>query len=271
MGRRNDSDDEGVSLFPFMSILACLIGILTLMISVVSAVKEMDRDKLTQEEYDRAVAHRDMRLEIEKLRQQAQQLDKRIENENQTVAEMQKLEEASVALKKKLEDMEQAVDPNQSDAELQKIVELLKQETKAFNDSRPPLQTRLEELQQQIKERKEAPAPEQSIVVRPGGIGSRKTASKLFFVECNSTGIVLMDQEAPPIAVPKAAIVSSEQYAKFLSRVKDTRDSMVLFLVRKAGNENYLWAAGYAESKFRVRTGKLPMPNDGKIDLSLFN
>ena len=49
MGRRNDSDDEGVSLFPFMSILACLIGILTLMISVVSAVKEMDRDKLTQE------------------------------------------------------------------------------------------------------------------------------------------------------------------------------------------------------------------------------
>jgi hypothetical protein len=41
--------------------------------------------------------------------------------------------------------------------------------------------------------------------------------------------------------------------------------------VRKAGNENYLWAAGYAESKFRVRTGKLPMPNDGKIDLSLFN
>ena len=78
MGRRNDSDDEGVSLFPFMSILACLIGILTLMISVVSAVKEMDRDKLTQEEYDRAVAHRDMRLEIEKLRQQAQQLDKRI-------------------------------------------------------------------------------------------------------------------------------------------------------------------------------------------------
>jgi hypothetical protein len=108
-------------------------------------------------------------------------------------------------------------------------------------------------------------------VVRPGGIGSRKTASKLFFVECNSTGIVLMDLEAPPIAVPKAAIVSSEQYAKFLSRVKDTRDSMILFLVRKAGNENYLWAAGYAESKFRVRTGKLPMPNDGKIDLSLFN
>lgn len=271
MGRRNDSDDEGVSLFPFMSILACLIGILTLMIAVVSAVKEMDREKLTQEEYDRAVAHRDMRIEIEKLRKQAQQLDKRIENENQTVAEMQKLEEASVALKKKLEDMEQAVDPNQSDAELQKIVELLKQETMALNNSRPPLQKRLEQLQQQLKDRKEAPKPEQSIVVRPGGIGARNTASKLFFVECNSTGIVILEQDAPPIAVPKAAIVSSEQYATFLSRVKDTRDSMILFLVRKSGNDNYLWAAGFAESKFRVRTGKLPMPNDGKIDLSLFN
>jgi hypothetical protein len=31
-----------------------------------------------------------------------------------------------------------------------------------------------------------------------------------------------------------------------------------------------LWAAGVAESEFRMRTGKLPMPNDGKIDLSIF-
>ena len=45
---------------------------------------------------------------------------------------------------------------------------------------------------------------------------------------------------------------------------------MVLFLIRKSGNEAYLWAAGLAETKFKVTTGKLPIPNDGEIDLSLF-
>lgn len=45
---------------------------------------------------------------------------------------------------------------------------------------------------------------------------------------------------------------------------------MVLFLVRKSGNDAYLWAAGHAESKFEVLTGKLPVPKDGEIDLSLF-
>ena len=42
MGKRQSNDDEGVDLFPFMSILACLIGILTLMISVMSQIKEME-------------------------------------------------------------------------------------------------------------------------------------------------------------------------------------------------------------------------------------
>ena len=45
---------------------------------------------------------------------------------------------------------------------------------------------------------------------------------------------------------------------------------MILFLVRKSGKKSYDWAAGIAETKYRVAHGKLPIPNDGKIDLSLF-
>lgn len=48
------------------------------------------------------------------------------------------------------------------------------------------------------------------------------------------------------------------------------RDSLMVNRIRKAGNESYLWAAGRAETQFRLKHGKLPMPNDGKIDLSLF-
>ena len=99
--------------------------------------------------------------------------------------------------------------------------------------------------------------------MRPGGVGSR-TASNLFFVECTSTGIVLIERDEEPRTVSKAAIGSSIDYNAFLDRVKKTRDPMVLFLIRKAGNDSYLWAAGFAETKYRVRTGKLPIPKDGK-------
>jgi len=269
MARRNSSDDEGVSLFPFMSILACLIGILTLMISVMSQVNEMDRNKLTQEEYDRAIAYRDLKIEIEKLRKMLSEIEERIKKENLTLAELEKLKEQRVELKKKLDELEQAKDPNQTDAELQKIAELLREETKALIAGRPPLEKRLEELTKELKSRKEAPKPQESVIVRPGGIGSR-AAANLFFVECNSTGIVMHERGAEPIAVPQAAITTSEEYHNFLNRAKKARDSMVLFLVRKAGNANYQWAAGHAEAEYRLRTGKLPMPNDGKIDLSLF-
>lgn len=269
MGKRRSSDDEGVSLFPFMSILACLIGILTLMISVISQLREMeDRNKLTPEQYDLAVAHRDLKIETAKLNQQLVETDTRIQSENKTVAELEKLKSTRLALQQQLDEQEKA--RPRSDEDLQKIIDLLKGEIIAINQARPSLDKRLVELKNELKKRKEAPKPMQSVLVRPGGIGSR-AATNLFFVESNSTGIVIHERGAKPIPILKAAIPTSEEYKRFLTRVKATRDSMVLFLIRKAGNENYLWAAGIAESEFRVTTGKLPMPNDGEIDLSLFH
>jgi hypothetical protein len=45
---------------------------------------------------------------------------------------------------------------------------------------------------------------------------------------------------------------------------------MILFLIRKKVTEAYYSAAFLAKIKFEVRTGKLPVPNSGKIDLTLF-
>ena len=52
MGRRRDREDTDVSLFPFLSILACIIGVLTLLISTL-ALSQMDSDVVVQaEEYE---------------------------------------------------------------------------------------------------------------------------------------------------------------------------------------------------------------------------
>ena len=46
--------------------------------------------------------------------------------------------------------------------------------------------------------------------------------------------------------------------------------SLVLFLMRKDGLGSYNRAAGWAESKFNVRTGKVPLVGQGEVDLSRF-
>jgi hypothetical protein len=43
-----------------------------------------------------------------------------------------------------------------------------------------------------------------------------------------------------------------------------------VFLVRDDGWDAYIRGAGWAEGKFSIRTGKLPMPGKGPIDLSSF-
>ena len=48
-----------------MSILACLIGILTLMISVMMQVQQMEKHGRTEEEMARATKNRDLQIQSE--------------------------------------------------------------------------------------------------------------------------------------------------------------------------------------------------------------
>lgn len=253
-----------------MSILACLIGILTLMISVTMQVNQMKQKDQSEEEMARAVANRDLRKKSEAVSKEIPILEERLKKEKSSAAELARIEDQKIVLKQKLEEIRKANNPDETDASLQKTVELLKTEIVSLKSGRPPLQKQLDELMAELKKRTDPPKVVESVVIRPGGIGSRE-ASKLFFVECGSTGIVLIDGANSSKPISTATIETSEVYATFLEKVKRTRDSMVLFLIRKGGNEAYLWSAGLAETKYEVRNGKLPIPNEGKIDLSLFN
>lgn len=253
-----------------MSILACLIGILTLMISVTLQVKQMDKQDRTEEEMARAVANRDLKKKAQIISSEIRNLEEKLKVEKSTAAEMAKLEDQKIVLKQKLDEIRKATNLDQTDISIQKTVEIMKAEIVALKSGRPPLQQQLAALQQELKNRKIPPKVVESVVIRPGGIGTRG-AEKLFFVECSSTGIILINGNSSSQPISNATIQTSQDYSNFLEKVKRARDPMVLFLVRKGGNEAYLWAAGIAESKYKLKNGKLPIPNDGKIDLSLFN
>ncbi len=250
-----------------MSILACLIGILTLMISVSMQVKQMEDAGRTEEEKVRAIESRELTKQSKELEAQIAKIQKNLERDKATSAQLEKLEERKIILKTKI--AEAAKDPEKTDKQLQKIIELMREEVAALKKERPPLSKRRDELKAELALRKNPPKKVESVQIRPGGTGVR-AASRLFFVECNSTGIILLTGDGAPKTISLAAISKSSVYNAFLDEVKSTRDSMVLFLIRKSGTNSYRWAAGWAESKYEVLTGKLPAPNDGKIDLSLF-
>lgn len=268
MARRKKRDGGGVSLFPFMSILACLIGILTLLISVSLIIKEKEQEGYTQEELELAQENKALKNQAKKLRAEILTTQQAAQQNNIASVSFKKLKDKSLNLSIDLKEISKGSD--QTDEELQKLVENMKLETKAIVQEQPSLIKRQKELLAQIEKLKLTPKPTPSVLIRPGGV-SKDIPKNLFFVECNSTGISLLEKDKKGFTISTAAIAKSDEFLNFCSKVKQTKDSMILFLVRRSGNNAFLWAAGTAEAEFEVKTGKLPIPNEGKIDTSLFN
>ncbi|MDB4760524.1 hypothetical protein OAG55_02685, partial [bacterium] len=122
-----------------MSILACLIGILTLMISVMIQVQQMKKAGRTEEEIALAMKNRTLIKKAEKLLKEGDLKQKELQKEKATVSVMEKLKDRKIALTMELEGLNKAKNKSRSDAELQKQVENMRNEIIAIKEERPPL------------------------------------------------------------------------------------------------------------------------------------
>jgi hypothetical protein len=160
--------------------------------------------------------------------------------------------------------------PGTTDVALQKWVETLLANIEALRKERLALDKKLAELKAELARRTKPPdAKPVPIRVQPGGTGTANIAL-VFFVECDATGLILHRRGGPKTHVSLAGIGTDPAYNQFLEEAKRKPGSMLLYLLRDTGNNAYLRAAGWAESQFHLRTGKLPLPGKGEVDLSLF-
>ncbi|RYD36161.1 MAG: hypothetical protein EOP87_05985 [Verrucomicrobiaceae bacterium] len=257
-----------MSLFPFLSILCCLIGLLTLMIKIISDIKAMERGQ-NQEEIALALENQKVQKQIAEEKQKIEKLRKELENKGAATVEMRELEDRRIILRREFEKAK-AANPEDSDAMLQRRIEALLQQIGALKKERPPLDEKIVALTKELEALKiEANAKPPPVVVQPRGLGAEDV--NLRFIECESAGIVIRMQDGTRVSVSKAAIPTEPALAGFLNEAKADRKSLVLFLLRTDGNESYNIAAGWAEHQFGLRTAKLPIPNKGDIDLSKFN
>lgn len=249
-----------------MSILACLIGILTLMISVSMKARQLDENEgLTEEELASATSYRDLKSRIAALNREHHVMEERMKKERKSSAELARLEETKVELGAKIAKAEASV---RQAAGFEKTMNDLKREIAEIKQERPLLQKQVDDLQARIKTAIAPRKPVESILIKPGGQGFRGSR-EMSFVECSGQGVIIYQNGKPTPAIPTASLETSGAYKSFLERMKRTPDSMILFLVRRSGSESYRWAAGIAEANYQLTTGKLPMPNDGPIDLKL--
>lgn len=135
---------------------------------------------------------------------------------------------------------------------------------------KPAYSREIEEIKQELASRQKSPdelaAP---IVVKPGGTG-RAAGRNLFFVEAAAGALTLFVSKTEKSRITAGSVGKDVEYDAFLERIAKTQGSTLVFLVRDNGWDAYIRGAGWAEGKFGIRTGKLPMPGKGPIDLSSF-
>jgi chaperonin cofactor prefoldin len=265
---RRQSSSAGVSLFPFLSILACLIGILTMMIKIISDIKAQESTGRDEQELARAKQHQQLQADIKKQEKELEKIKAVLKERNAALVELSELENKRIVLRKKLADAKAA--PSQSDEALQKMLEQLIDQIAALKKERPSLEKQLAELKAELERRKIKPDNKpQPVRINPAGSGISAN-TELIFIECNANGLVILDKNGSKTPVSAATIETDGKLAGAFNQLKSNREHLVLFLIRADGHGTFRTAGAYAETKYNLRIGKLPVPTQGEIDLTLF-
>lgn len=254
-----------VSLFPFMSILASLIGILTLLIGLSMAVNQK-KEGMTPEDIERSKQYKSLQGLIKK-KKDAQKPPPQSKNKL-TALELEKLKLLMLALQAEIDKLK---DPDtRSESELMESIKTLELEKVELQKQQPVFQDKIDELNAKVAALKEIPKPKESVRVKMPKIGT-PMPRYVSFIECNSTGIVIRKPGGKNDLISIAELKAGNAKLKTFAEEQVRKgDHAILFLVRKAGLMSYAYANKIAEMDCKARTSKLPIPNDGVIDLSMF-
>ena len=299
MARRQKKKQE-ISLFPFLDILACVIGNLILIITAV-VLESVDTDKLADLFQNEAIQKqteenlatiRGLEERLAKLKQDSISNDSRVQKAQQQLVEAERLQREAQG---RLLDVPPPPPPpdDEDTAELKKrnleIQEILAE---------------MKRIESKIADKKKKPDQSISILYSKVGGGA---ARRPFFVEVAKNGITLLPNDRDfknlfknekPIKIPAGKIASDKSFEKLLNYVKDQRatrgprgpmglrrlDTIITFLIRPDGVSTYNTAKNVVnqfESKHERElaiiplingdyiveslSGKAPLPGEGEI------
>ena len=295
MARRQKKKQE-VSLFPFLDILACVIGNLILIITAV-VLESVDTDKLADVFKNEAIqkqteenleAIRGLEKKLEKLKQDSISSDSRVQKAQQKLVEAERTQrEAQGRLL--------GVPPPPPPPDAKDTAELKKRKLEIHD-----ILAEMKKIEAKISDKKKKPDQSISILYsNRGGGGVRRP----FFVEVTKRGIILLPnkldftnifENAKPIQIPAAKIANDKSFQKLLDYVlthvgktgllRRKRDTIITFLIRPDGVGTYYNAKKVVDQYEKKHerelaiiplnngdyivealSGKAPLPGKGEI------
>lgn len=271
MAKRRKGNHEEVMLIPFLDILCSLIGILVLIIVVLCVANTQQTNGRTPEE--EAAARKFAELSLQRKSVEVDSISL-----NSKIAELEALKTDSIEKQTRLTELKRRLDltgeeasVNKTEAaKVQKQLEDLLPQIEALVRQMPTIQKEIEELSKQLairnKKPDEKPVP---VVIQPSGTG-QGAQKKLFFVETSNGAVTLRKGLTDKQNIGTGTLVTDQGYNEFLALVKNTPNAMLIFLIRPDGAASYDLAAGFAQRKYEILTGKLPVPGAGEVDLRMF-
>ncbi len=295
MARRQKKKQE-ISLFPFLDILACVIGNLILIITAV-VLESVDSEKIAEQFQNEAIqqqteenleAIQKLEESLQKLKQDSISSDSRVQKAQQQLVEA---ERARREAQKRLLDVpppppppdeEDKADLKKRELEIQQVI------------------AEIDRIRAKIADKKKKPDQTISVLYENKGRGGIR---RPFFVEVTKDNLVLLPNELDyknlfdtekPLKIPVASIASDKSFKKLLDYVlthlgktgllRRRRDTIITFLIRPEGVNSYRAAKKVVDQYEKTNekrlvvgilpngapvldglSGKAPLPGDGKI------
>jgi Na+-transporting methylmalonyl-CoA/oxaloacetate decarboxylase gamma subunit len=274
MAKRRGNAEGEVSLFPFLSILACLIGALVLMI-VVLVISQMGKaEGRTPEEIQRAQDYIKLKKEIEERKELDVVLKEKLAQLEEIRKQIEEKEQQYVKLRKLLSTSKDIQDANlKISQQMQKELDDLLLEIEGMKKQQAESKKEIETLMAEIKKRDVPPDKKiPPVVVQPSGSGMSED-SKVYFVEAAGGGLKILGAwgEDYRLSATAEVVVSDVAYNHLLTEIAKNPKALLLFLIRDDGQGAFNNGAGRAANDYNIRVGKLPIPGKGVLDLAMFD
>lgn len=269
--KRKDSGMQ-INLFPFLSVVVCIIGCLTLII-VVMNIMSMSKAKSGKEpeEIERA-------KEYQVLKKQEEEDQKKYDELRKLVDSLTRLNQDLLAKRQKLtllQEMSQSAEKiDASREELIAKFQVLSKANVQLQADEKLILAQIEALKKEIAERK-LPPDAAALQVRPSGSGAN---TEPYFVEVADGQLLIhYSLTQPAVAVPAGSMEVNPNLRKLLDTVAQRPYRTLIVLVRGSDGAvaNLAKLSGIVgvyneQAGSQIIPGRLPLPGDGKVDLSLF-
>lgn len=257
MGRRRGARKQEVSLFPFLDILACVIGNLILIITAV-VLEQVDTKPVSE-----AARVDDLEAEAKRQRARAADLERQVAELRQRsgagIERLEQVREKIAEAARRIAEAEQRASQAAFPVEKRPGMAV---ELKKLEEERRAIEMEIEKLGKKIAERQRP--PEQVIAILSSGAGNGPRRG--VFVEATKDGLVV-HANAARWNVPTGKVAGDPKFKALLDEAKADPGAIVTFLVRSDGL-GALAAGQKAAEASGVRSGRVPLPGQGVLDLS---